>query len=68
VERDIDRAASLFRRAAEAGNAEAQYALSVMYQTGVGQTQDDELAKQWLMRSAEQNYPPAINKLGAATD
>ncbi|WP_296058743.1 tetratricopeptide repeat protein [uncultured Amphritea sp.] len=68
VERDIDRAAGLFKQAAEAGNAEAQYALSVMYQTGVGQAQDDRMAQQWLMRSAAQNYPPAINKLAATAD
>lgn len=63
VERDIDRAAELFMQAAEAGNAEAQYALSVMYQTGVGRVQDDSLAKQWLQKSAAQSYPPALDQL-----
>ncbi|WP_299195420.1 tetratricopeptide repeat protein [uncultured Amphritea sp.] len=68
VERDINRAAELFLQAAEAGNAEAQYALSVMYQTGVGQGQDSALADLWLQRSAVQNYKPALDKLANSPD
>lgn len=68
VERDINRAAELFTQAAEAGNAEAQYALSVMYQTGVGQAPDSALADQWLQRSAAQHYQPALDKLANIVD
>ncbi len=68
VEQDITRAAELFAQAAEAGNAEAQYALSVMYQTGVGQPQDSQLAAQWLQRSAAQSYQPALDKLANPAD
>jgi len=63
VERDIDRAAELFRRAADGGDAEAQYALAVMLQTGVGQVRDPTEAERWLQRAADQGYQPAIGKL-----
>ncbi|MDO6564569.1 tetratricopeptide repeat protein [Amphritea sp. 1_MG-2023] len=66
VERDISRAAQLFMRAAEGGNAEAQYALSVMYQTGVGQVQNRVLADLWLHRAAAQYYQPALDTLSAS--
>jgi TPR repeat protein len=63
VPRDIDRAARLFRQAAEAGVAEAQYALAVMLQTGVGQSRDTVQAERWLRRAAAQGYPQALQKL-----
>lgn len=63
VDRDIDRAGRLFAQAAEAGVAEAQYALSVMLQTGIGRPLDSQEAQQWLARAAAQNYPPALQKL-----
>ncbi len=65
VERDIKRAAELFMKAAEAGDAEAQYAISVMFQTGVGRPQDTQQAERWLQRSADQNFQPAKQKLAA---
>ncbi len=63
VDRDIDQAGRLFARAAEAGIAEAQYALSVMLHTGVGRPQNRPAAQRWLQRAAAQNYPPALQKL-----
>ena len=65
VERDLQQAAKLFRQAAQAGDAEAQYALAVMLQTGVGQPQDFEQARLWLQRAAKQNYPQAKQQLEA---
>jgi TPR repeat protein len=46
--------------AAHAGQAEAQYALAVMYQTGRGKARDEVLSMRWLQRSAAQNYPSAL--------
>lgn len=63
VERDIEKAGELFLKAADLGNGRAQYAISVMYETGVGQNQDREKAKHYLQLSAEQGYQPAVNKL-----
>jgi len=68
VERDLNHAAGLFRQAAEAGNAEAQYALSVMYRTGAGQVQNSQLADVWLRRAAAQHYQPALDKLSGTTE
>ncbi|WP_461516625.1 tetratricopeptide repeat protein [Porticoccus sp.] len=64
VEQDIHRAGELFKIAAEGGNAEAQYALSVMYETGVGQLKDTDLAQYWLQQSAKQHYQLAVEKVG----
>lgn len=60
VERDLEKAAELFSQAAEAGNAKAQYALSVMYATGAGKPVDATLSLQWLKKSAAQGYAPAV--------
>lgn len=63
VERDLARAAELFQLAANAGIAEAQYALSVMYYTGQGRPLDQVLALQWLKRAAASGYGPARQQL-----
>lgn len=68
VPRDLNKAAELFSVAAEAGNAKAQYALSVMYSTGAGKPLDAELSLQWLQRSAAQNYKPAVEQLTAISE
>ena len=68
VERDVAQAAELFTQAAEAGDAEAQYAISVMYQTGIGKQQDKHEADIWLQRSAAQGYQAARDKLKANAD
>lgn len=65
VEQDIEQAGKLFKLAAEAGNAEAQYSVSVMYETGVGQIQDRSQSQYWLEQSAKQDYQPAVDKLTA---
>ena len=63
VERDLAKAAELFSLAAEADNAKAQYALSVMYSTGAGKVMDTEQGLFWLKRSAANGYQPAIEQL-----
>lgn len=47
VERDEARAAQLFQRAAEAGNAEGQYFLAVLYSRGMGVEQNPVEAYAW---------------------
>lgn len=66
VEQDISRAGELFQVAAEGGDAEAQYALSVMYETGVGRPKNSDTSMHWLRMSAEQHYQPAVTKLAPA--
>lgn len=63
VERDLNKAASLFEQAAKAGIPKAQYSLAVMYATGSGKEKDTELADYWLNKSADNGYKPAIKKL-----
>lgn len=68
VPRDLNKAAELFSIAAEAGNARAQYALSVMYSTGAGKPVDPALSMQWLKKSAAQHYKPAVAQLSAEAE
>jgi TPR repeat protein len=60
VPQDLSEAARRFEIAARAGQAEAQYALAVMYLTGRGKARDEALSMRWLRRSAAQNYPSAL--------
>jgi TPR repeat protein len=60
VPQDLSEAARRFEIAANAGQAEAQYALAVMYLTGRGKARDEEMSMRWLQRSAAQNYPSAL--------
>ena len=56
VQRDYDEAARWFRKAAEQGDAEAQYNLGFMYETGRGGRKDLVQAYMWFDlagRSAE---------------
>lgn len=66
VERDIERAGRLFLLAARHGNAEAQYAVAVMFRTGKGQAADNDQAAFWLQQSASRGYQPAIELLGSS--
>lgn len=47
------------QKAAENGNADAQYALGYMYYYGIGTVQDRETADLWIQRSAAQGQPLA---------
>lgn len=60
VSQDLSEAARRFEIAANAGHAEAQYALAVMLRTGRGRMRDDVQSLVWLKRSAAQNYPSAV--------
>ncbi len=61
--RDLDRAAKLFRQSAEEGDADAQYALAVMLQTGKGQALNPVEAESWLRRAAAQGHQSATAAL-----
>ena len=53
-----------WRPLAEQGNEIAQYALGVMYDLGVGASQDLKTTVQWYKLSAEQGYALAQYNLG----
>ena len=61
---DHDAALRGYRRAAEQGNAEAQFSLGFMYYRGEGVPEDDTEAARWLDRSAEQGHARAQYILG----
>ena len=63
VPRDLSKAAQLFESAATLGDAEAQFALSVMLRTGAGRPRDDAAARAWLLDSARAGYPEAVEAL-----
>ena len=52
VVKDYDEAIKWYRKAAEQGNADAQYMLGVMYFDGFGVAQDNKLAYVWSSVSA----------------
>ena len=52
------------RAHAEQGDPEAQAILGLMYDAGVGVTEDDAQAVEWLRRAAVQGYALAWNHLG----
>lgn len=51
---DYTTAVQEFRKAAEQGNARAQYNLGLMYQDGYGVVEDDAEAVKWFRKAAEQ--------------
>jgi TPR repeat protein len=63
VPRNDAEAARLYRRGAEAGDAEAQYFLAMVFFTGRGVAASEDSAMTWLRRSAEKGYAPAVAEL-----
>jgi TPR repeat protein len=59
-----EKAAEWWHIAAEQGDPEAQYNLSLAYGKGHGLNQDAELALDWLIKAAEQGVASAQSKLG----
>ena len=64
VPQDDAEAVAWYRRAAEQGNARAQYNLGGMYREGRGVPQDDAEAVAWYRRAAEQGHARAQYNLG----
>jgi TPR repeat protein len=52
------------QKAADRGNAEAQFDIGSMYRDGDGVKQDDAQALSWLQKAAAQDYPIALDVLG----
>lgn len=59
VSQDYEKAAELYRLAADQGDAHAQRNLGDMYFRGNGVEQDDDEAVRWFRKAAEQNYARA---------
>ena len=57
------KAAQLYMKEAERGNAEAQYWLGMIYLTGSGITDDKHEALRWMAAASDQDYPPARKML-----
>ena len=64
VEEDSDNAMKLLKKAADLGQAEAQYDLYVKYTYGIGVSPDMKEAQKYLEMAADQEYIPALYKLG----
>lgn len=64
VGRDFAKAAYWYRKAAEQGNAEAQYFLGLMYYRGQGISQDFTKAAYWYRKAAKQGNAKAQYPLG----
>lgn len=57
-------AVNLFSKAAESGNAEAQFCLGHLYETGIGVEKDESKAFEWYKKAANQGNADAQNNLG----
>ena len=66
VPQDYAEAAKWYRRAAEQGNAAAQYDLGVAYHNGQGVPQEYAEAVKWYRQAAEQGNSAAQYDLGVA--
>ncbi len=53
-----------YKTLAKKGDAEFQFRLALAYESGRILEKDYTLAAEWLLRSAEQGYPPAQHNLG----
>jgi TPR repeat protein len=63
VAKDDREAVKWYRKAAEQGNAPAQYSLGVMYEDGRGVTKDESEAVKWYRKAAEQGDADAKDAL-----
>ena len=68
VPQDSKQAVTWFRKAAEQGDASAQYNLGLMYDKGRGVAQDDKQAVAWYRKAAEQGDAMAQFNLGVMYD
>jgi hypothetical protein len=66
VKQDYSQAYGWFRKAAEQGNADAEYCLGVLYDNGEGVEQDSAQAAVWLRKASEEGNADAQLALGLA--
>lgn len=64
IQKDHQKAAILFSRAADQGRASAQHHLGTLYLQGKGVPQDDVQAAQWFLKAADQGHAEAQLNLG----
>ena len=60
---DLAKAVELYRQAAAADFAPAQFALGQAYLDGTGVAQDIDEARHWFAKASEQSYPEAVSAL-----
>jgi TPR repeat protein len=63
VPKDAAKAVEWYRKAAEQGNAHAQFNLARMYDVGEGVPKDTAKAVEWHRKAAEQGHEDARRKL-----
>lgn len=63
-QKDYKNAYSLLKKAANAGNADAQYRIGYMNAKGEGTPKNPKRASEWYLKSAEQGNAKAQNNLG----
>ena len=68
MEQNFKKAVMWYRKAAEQGDAGAQYFLEGMYYRGEGVLEDDKEAVKWYRKAAEQGDADAQFSLGAMYD
>jgi protease PrsW len=69
VEKNAERAVTLFMQAAAAGHSKAQYNLGVMFMSGIGAEKDRDQARNLFQQAAAQGHRQAIlalEKIGAS--
>jgi hypothetical protein len=64
--KDTVKAAAIYRKAAERGDASAQFNLAIMYDHGWGVHQDYSQSAVWYRKAAEQGFAAAQYNLGVA--
>lgn len=65
---DYAKAVAIFRPLAEAGDAEAQYNLAILYRSGHGVEKDLDQSRLWLLQAAKQGIAAAQYRLGYMYD
>lgn len=63
---DLEASAKSHHEAAERGDLDAQFELSIYYSQGLGVAADPAAADTWLTRAADGGHPRALYNLGAA--
>ena len=70
VAKDSSAAVSWYMKAADQGNASAQYNLGLAYKSGYGVAKDQAGARKWFQKAADQGYEDAkkeLRKMGATS-